>query len=60
MKTQMGLLTILAVCAPTGVRDELNEEFCETLQKILDKVYKKYYLLLTGDVKARVGNIRVC
>jgi hypothetical protein len=55
----MGHLTILAVCAPTGVRDEINEEFYETLQKILDKVNKNYYILLTLDVNGRVGNNRV-
>jgi hypothetical protein len=36
----MGHLTILAVCATTGVRDELNEELYGTLQTLLDKVNK--------------------
>ena len=38
LKTQRAHLTILGVYASTEGRDELNEEFYETLQKILDKV----------------------
>jgi len=55
LKTQRGHLTILGVYAPTEVRDELNE-FYETLQKILDKVDKNDYIMLIGDMNARVGN----
>jgi len=40
-------------------RDELNEEFYEKLQKILDKVNKNDYIMLIGDMNARVGNNRV-
>jgi len=40
LKTQRGHITILGVYAPTEGRDELNEEFYERLQKILDKVNK--------------------
>jgi hypothetical protein len=57
-KTQRGHL-ILGVHAPTEGRDELNEEFYEKLQKILDKVNKNYYIMLIGDMNARVGNNRV-
>jgi len=56
LKIQRGHLTILGVYAPTKVRDELNEEFYETLQKILDKVNKTDYIMLIGDMNARVGN----
>ena len=59
LKTQRGHLTILGVYAPTEGRDELNEEFYETLQKILDKVNKNDYIMLIGDMNARVGNNRV-
>ena len=58
LKTQTGHLKILGVYAPTEGRDELNEEFYETLQKILDKVSKNDYIMLTGDMNARVGNNR--
>jgi hypothetical protein len=58
LKTQRGHLTILGVHAPTEGREELNEEFYETLQKIFDKVNKKDYIMLTGDMNARVGNNR--
>jgi len=40
LKTQRTHLTILGVYAPTESRDELNEEFYETLWMILDKVNK--------------------
>jgi len=59
LKTQRGHLTILGVYAPTEGRDELNEEFYETLQKILDKVSKNDYIMSIGDMNARVGNNRV-
>jgi len=49
-------LTILGVYAPTEGRDELNEEFYETLQKILDKVNKNDYMMLTGVGNKRVSN----
>ncbi|GFG36537.1 hypothetical protein Cfor_09350 [Coptotermes formosanus] len=59
LKTQRGHLTILGVYVPTECRDELNEEFYETLQKILDKVNKNYYITLVGDMNVRAGNNRV-
>jgi len=57
LKTQRGHLTILRVYALTEGRDKLNEEFYEMLQKILDKVNKNDYLMLIGDMNARVGNL---
>jgi len=59
LKTQRGHLTILGVYTPTEARDELTEEFYETLQKILDKVNKNDYIMLIGDMNARVGNNKV-
>jgi len=59
LKKQRGHLTILGVYAPTEGRDELNEEFYETLQKILHKVNKNDYIMLIGGTNARVGNNRV-
>ena len=59
LKIQRGHLTILGVYALTEGRDELNEEFYETLQKILHKVNKNDYIMLIGDMNARVGNNRV-
>jgi len=46
LKTQRGHLTILGVYALTEVRDELNEEFYETLQKMFDKLNKNNYIML--------------
>jgi len=56
LKPQQGHLTILGVYALTEGRDELNEEFYETLQKVLDKVKRNDYIMLIGDMNARVGN----
>ena len=56
LKTQRGHLTILGAYARTEGREELNEEFYEKLQNILDKVNRNYYLMLKGDMNARVGN----
>ena len=55
LKTQREHLTILGVYAPTEDRDE---EFYETLRKILDKVNKNDYIMLIGDMNARVRNNR--
>jgi hypothetical protein len=54
-----GHLTILGVYGATEGREELSEEFYETLQKILDKVNKNGYIMLIGDMNARVGNNKV-
>jgi len=51
--TVKGHLTILAVFAPTEGRDELNEEFYETLQKIFDKVNKSDFIMLIGNMNAK-------
>jgi CRISPR/Cas system CSM-associated protein Csm2 small subunit len=41
---------MLGVYSLTESREESNEEFYETLQKILDKVNKTDYIMLTGDM----------
>jgi hypothetical protein len=43
----------------TKGKDELNEEFYKTLQKILDQVNKNDYIMLIVDINARVGNNKV-
>jgi hypothetical protein len=40
----------------TEGREELSEGFYETLQKILDTVNNNDYMLLIGNMNARVGN----
>jgi hypothetical protein len=59
LKKQTGHLTILGVYALTEGKVELNEEFYETLQKVLDKVNKNDHIVLVGNMNARVGNNRV-
>ena len=58
LKTKRGHLIILGEYALTEGRDELNEEFYEALHKMLDKVNKNDYIMLIGDMNARVGNNR--
>jgi hypothetical protein len=58
LRSQRGHL-ILGVYVLTEGKDELCEEFYKTLQKIPDKVNKNNYILLIGDINARVGNNRV-
>ena len=58
--TVNGHLTILGVYASTEGRYELNEEFYETLQKILDKVNKNDYIIFMEDMNDRVGNNIFC
>lgn len=59
LKINRGYLTIFSLYAPVEGKDELNEEFYETLQKAIDKVNKNDYLMLMGDLNARVGNSRI-
>jgi len=59
LKKQRGHLPILGIYASTEGRDELNDEFYETLQKVLDKVNRNDYIMLIGDMNVRVGNNRV-
>ena len=51
-----GHSTILGVYALIESREELNEEFYETLQKISDKVNKNDYMILICGIKAKVEN----
>lgn len=44
------------VYVPTEGREELSEEFYETLQKIVDKVNKIEYIMSIGGMDARAGN----
>jgi hypothetical protein len=59
LKKHTGHLTLLGVYGATEGRGELNGECYKTLLKILDKVNKNYYIMLIGDMNARVGNNRV-
>ena len=56
LKIYREYLTVLEVYVPTEGREELSEEFCETLQKILDEVNKIEYILSIGRMNTRAGN----
>jgi hypothetical protein len=54
-----GYLTILGLYAPEEGRQELNDELYEQLQNILEKTNKQDYLLLMGDLNARIGITKI-
>ena len=56
LKINRGYLTLFSLYAPVEGREELNDEFYETLQKAFDKVNKNDYILLMGDLNARIRN----
>lgn len=56
---ERGHLTIIGVYAPEEGKKEDTEEFYENLQKQLHKWNKKDYLIIAGDLNARVGNINI-
>jgi len=43
----------------TEGREQLSEEFYDTLEKIMDKVNKNYYIMLIGEMHARVESDEV-
>jgi CRISPR/Cas system CSM-associated protein Csm2 small subunit len=44
---------------PTKGREKLSEEFYDTLEKIVDKVNKNHYIMLRGEMHARVESDEV-
>jgi exonuclease III len=54
-----GYLTILGLYAPEEGRQELGDEFYEQLQNILEKTNKNDYILMMGDLNARIGNTKI-
>jgi exonuclease III len=59
MKLRLKLLTytvtITGIYTPVEGKTSEREEFYDELQAVYDKIYKSYYLILTGDFNARVG-----
>ena len=59
IETRLKTLNNISSIWPNEGREELSEEFYEKLQKILDKVKRNDYIILTGDMRDRVGNNRL-
>ena len=55
-KIHRGHLTILGVYGPTEGREELSEEFYETLQKLPDKVNNIDCIILIEDMNTIILN----
>jgi hypothetical protein len=53
-KINRGYLTMLGAYAPTEGKADLSEQFYEELLKALDKINKNDYLLVAGDLNARI------
>lgn len=59
LKIDRGHLTILGVYAPEEGKKEETQTFYEELQKVLNKINKNDFIVLSGDLNARVGNIPI-
>jgi hypothetical protein len=55
IKTECGYLSVLAVYAPKECDEEGNELVYSRLQKIKNKVQIPEYLVILGELNARVG-----
>jgi exonuclease III len=55
-KVPRGYLTVICIYAPEEGRNEDSDEFYETLQKEINSTNKNDYLILGGDLNARIGN----
>lgn len=58
-KTPRGPMTIIGCYAPEEGRLEDTNEFYDQLQTILDKTNKNDYIIIAGDLNARIGNIPI-
>jgi exonuclease III len=56
LKLSRGNLTILGLHAPEGGHEEDNDELHKQLQDIYNKLNKNDYIILAGDLNARVSN----
>lgn len=57
-QTKAGAVTIISqVYAPTAETSELDviDEFCTEMQNEIDRMPKKYTLILMGDFNAKIG-----
>ena len=55
-KIDRGYLTLICVYAPDDGRLEESREFYKTLQKAYDMCNKNDYIIIGGDLNARIGN----
>lgn len=56
LKVERGNLTVIAVYAPEENRKEESEKFYNSLQETLEKINKNDYMIIGGDLNARIGN----
>lgn len=60
MEMEQEHITIIGTYAPEeGRREELNDDFYECLQKVIQRMNPEDYVILAGDMNARVGNRKV-
>lgn len=55
-RIQRGYMTIIGVYSPEEGRVEETEQFYDNLQKVIDKTNANDYIVIAGDLNARVGN----
>ena len=56
LKTTRGQLEIVGVYAPEQGKREETERFYKQLQKTYDKIKKIQYIVVAGDLNARICN----
>lgn len=59
LKNQRGYMSIIGVYAPEEGRNEDSDEFYDILQKTVNGINKNDYLIIAGDLNARVGKTPV-
>jgi exonuclease III len=56
LKLSRGNLTVLGLYTPEEEREEDSDEFYKQLQDIYNKLNKNDYVILTGELNARMGS----
>ena len=58
-KINRGYLTIWGLYTLSEERNEETDKFYQQLWEITDEINKNYYILLMGDLNARIGDQRL-
>jgi hypothetical protein len=54
--TDKGRMSVVGVYVQEDDRKEETEQFYDELQKAVNRIHTNYYLIISGDFNARVGN----
>lgn len=59
LKVKRWNLTVVKVYTPQEGRKKESEEFYQQLQEVIDEGNKNYFLVIAGDLNARIGNVLI-